>query len=43
MDMGATGGDSDPVYHYHSDYDSYHWMKTFGDPEFLAHKSMTQV
>ncbi|KAJ8121024.1 hypothetical protein ONZ43_g2424 [Nemania bipapillata] len=42
IDMGANGGDNDPVYHYHSNYDSYHWMSTFGDPEFLAHKYMTK-
>ena len=26
IDMGAGGGPTDPVYHYHSSYDSYHWM-----------------
>lgn len=41
--MGADGGPDDPIYHYHSNYDSYHWMATLGDPGFLAHKSMTQV
>ncbi|KAK3717384.1 hypothetical protein LTR37_005773 [Vermiconidia calcicola] len=45
IDMGAGGDPSefrDPIYHYHSNYDSYHWMSTYGDPEFLAHKSMGQ-
>ncbi|KAI1737237.1 N-acetylated-alpha-linked acidic dipeptidase-like protein 2 [Xylaria scruposa] len=42
IDMGASGGELDPVYHYHSNYDSYHWMSNFGDPEFLAHKYMTK-
>ncbi|KAI0174270.1 glutamate carboxypeptidase II [Pestalotiopsis sp. NC0098] len=42
LDIGASGFDEDPIYHYHSNYDSYHWMTTFGDPGFLAHKSMTQ-
>ncbi|KAJ8127074.1 hypothetical protein O1611_g6562 [Lasiodiplodia mahajangana] len=42
IDMGANGGSDDPVYHYHSNYDSYHWMSTFGDPEFLAHKYMSK-
>lgn len=32
IDMGAGGGPNDPVYPYHSNYDSYHWMATFGDP-----------
>ncbi|KAI1130255.1 N-acetylated-alpha-linked acidic dipeptidase-like protein 2 [Nemania abortiva] len=42
IDMGANGGDTDPVYHYHSNYDSYHWMSNFGDPEFLAHQYMSK-
>lgn len=24
----------DAIYHYHSNYDSFHWMKHFGDPSF---------
>ena len=31
-----------PVYHYHSNYDSYHWMTTYGDPNFRTHKVMGQ-
>ncbi|KAI1382025.1 glutamate carboxypeptidase [Hypoxylon crocopeplum] len=42
IDMGASGDAADPIYHYHSNFDSYHWMSTFGDPGFLAHKSMSQ-
>lgn len=42
IDMGAGGGPNDPVYHYHSNYDSYHWMATFGDPGFRTHKAMGQ-
>ncbi|KAI0130263.1 glutamate carboxypeptidase [Xylariales sp. AK1849] len=42
IDVGASGTDLDPVYHYHSNYDSYHWMTKYGDPGFLAHKSMAQ-
>lgn len=41
--MGSGGGPDDPVYHYHSNYDSYHWMATYGDPGFLSHQSMAQV
>lgn len=40
--MGSDQGPTDPIYHYHSDYDSYHWMSTFGDPGFLTHKNMGQ-
>jgi hypothetical protein len=42
MDMGSDAGPGDPVYHYHSNYDSYYWMSNFGDPGFLQHKSMGQ-
>ena len=42
IDMGSDPGPTDPVYHYHSDYDSWHWMSTFGDPGFLVHKAMGQ-
>ena len=41
--MGSDPGPEDPVYHYHSNYDSYHWMAKFGDPGFTTHKSMAQV
>ncbi|KAF2748982.1 glutamate carboxypeptidase 2 [Sporormia fimetaria CBS 119925] len=42
IDMGAGGGPGDPIYPYHSNYDSYHWMDTFGDPGFVHHKAMGQ-
>ncbi|KAF2836081.1 glutamate carboxypeptidase II [Patellaria atrata CBS 101060] len=42
LDVGAGGSPTDPIWHYHSDYDSYHWMSTFGDPGFLYHKAMGQ-
>jgi N-acetylated-alpha-linked acidic dipeptidase len=42
IDLGAGGGPNDPVYHYHSNYDSYHWMETFGDPGFHTHKAIGQ-
>ncbi|KAI0160242.1 N-acetylated-alpha-linked acidic dipeptidase-like protein 2 [Xylariaceae sp. FL1272] len=42
IDVSANPGDDDAVYHYHSNYDSFHWMTKFGDPEFLAHKYMAQ-
>jgi N-acetylated-alpha-linked acidic dipeptidase len=42
IDMGAGGGPDDPVYPYHSNYDSYHWMEKFGDPGFHTHKAMGQ-
>jgi N-acetylated-alpha-linked acidic dipeptidase len=42
IDMGSGGGPNDPVYPYHSNYDSYAWMERFGDPGFHTHKSMGQ-
>ncbi|KAF2725728.1 Zn-dependent exopeptidase [Polychaeton citri CBS 116435] len=43
IDMGSENElNQDPVYHYHSNYDSYHWMAAIGDPEFLVHKAMGQ-
>lgn len=40
LDMGAGGGPTDAIYHYHSNYDSYHWMSTFGDVGYNTHKVM---
>lgn len=44
LDFGF-GGESktSPVYQYHSNYDSYHWMSEFGDPGFVYHKAMAQI
>lgn len=43
IDMGFKGGPTDPVYQYHSNYDSFHWMETYGDPGFKYHKAMAQL
>ncbi|KAH8780867.1 glutamate carboxypeptidase II [Diaporthe sp. PMI_573] len=42
VDVGSSGGANDAVYHYHSNYDSYHWMTAYGDPGFVVHKAMGQ-
>ncbi|KAI7915693.1 glutamate carboxypeptidase 2 [Pyricularia oryzae] len=42
LDTGSSGHSGDPIWHYHSNYDSYHWMSTFGDPGFLVHAAMGQ-
>lgn len=42
VDLGAGNGPDDPVYHYHSNYDSYAWMVKYGDPEFAIHVAMGQ-
>ncbi|KAI9801856.1 MAG: hypothetical protein M1833_002170 [Piccolia ochrophora] len=43
VDMGFTGSKSDPVYHYHSNYDSFDWMNRFGDPDWHYHVTITKV
>ncbi|KAF2762514.1 Zn-dependent exopeptidase [Pseudovirgaria hyperparasitica] len=42
VDMGAGGGGNDPVYPYHSNYDTYHWMTTYGDPGYHVHAAVGQ-
>ncbi|KAF4978622.1 hypothetical protein FZEAL_5025 [Fusarium zealandicum] len=42
LDTGSSGGVDDPIWHYHSNYDTYHWMSTFGDPGFSVHASQGQ-
>ncbi|KAI1334077.1 hypothetical protein F5Y15DRAFT_315907 [Xylariaceae sp. FL0016] len=44
LDFGfGAERDGAPVYHYHSNYDSHHWMSEFGDPGFVYHKGMAQL
>ncbi|KAK8061425.1 PA domain-containing protein [Apiospora phragmitis] len=44
LDFGFGGyGPDSPIYQYHSNYDSYHWMSEFGDPKFAYHKTMAQI
>ncbi|CUS07819.1 unnamed protein product [Tuber aestivum] len=43
IDFGFGSGPKDPVYHYHSNYDSYTWMATWGDPYFTHHSAMAQI
>ena len=41
MDSGGfTSTLSDPVYHYHSVYDSERWQEVYGDPGFVKHVRM---
>lgn len=42
IDIGSDGGKTDPIYHYHSNYDSYAWMSNFGDPGFKLHTAIGQ-
>lgn len=42
VDMGFGGGKDSPIYHYHSNYDSYHWMEKYGDKGFVFHNLMAK-
>ncbi|KAF3349474.1 membrane protein [Verticillium dahliae] len=42
LDVGSGGGPTDPIWPYHSNYDTYHWMATLGDPGFHVHASQGQ-
>lgn len=39
IDMGFRG----PPYPYHSCYDNFEWMSTYGDPNFEYHKTIAQI
>ncbi|KAK4894168.1 hypothetical protein LTR27_007534 [Elasticomyces elasticus] len=43
IDVGFGAGGNDPVYHYHSNYDSFHWMETYGDPGWLYHVTIAKI
>ncbi|RDL31053.1 Glutamate carboxypeptidase II [Venustampulla echinocandica] len=42
LDFSMQGSRGDPVYHYHSNYDSYHWMTKYGDKDFVSHTAAGQ-
>lgn len=42
-DLGFGPSKASPVYHYHSNYDSFHWMATFGDADWAHHIAITKV
>jgi N-acetylated-alpha-linked acidic dipeptidase len=42
-DMSFRRGHDDPVYHYHSVFDSEHWMETFGSVGFKRHVAIAQA
>ncbi|KAH9862870.1 hypothetical protein J1614_010963 [Plenodomus biglobosus] len=43
IDMGFGFGPKSPVYHYHSNYDSFDWMERFGDTNFDHHATIAKV
>ncbi|KAL1794631.1 hypothetical protein ACET3X_006447 [Alternaria dauci] len=40
LDFGMDASRESPVYHYHSNYDSYRWMKSMVDPDFGIHATV---
>jgi len=42
LQMGFSGTASDPVYHYHSVFDSERWMEVYGDPGFTRHVAVAK-
>lgn len=43
VSLGFERGPSDPVYQYHSNYDSFDWMRRFGDPGWHYHLATTRI
>lgn len=43
LDLGFSATAKDPVYHYHSNYDSFHWMATMQDPGFKLHNAVAKL
>lgn len=43
VSFGFTGGKTYPVYHYHSNYDSFDWMRRFGDPGWQYHVTTAKL
>jgi N-acetylated-alpha-linked acidic dipeptidase len=43
MDFGYGTGPGDAVYHYHSNFDSFHWMDKYGDPGWLHQVAIAKL
>ena len=43
LSMGFGGSKEAPVYHYHSNYDSFYWMDTYGDPGWHYHATIARL
>ncbi|KAJ6151584.1 Glutamate carboxypeptidase [Penicillium chermesinum] len=43
LDFGFGRGENDPVYPYHSNYDSFAWMERFGDKDFAYHATAAKL
>ncbi|KAL8731879.1 MAG: hypothetical protein Q9166_003163 [cf. Caloplaca sp. 2 TL-2023] len=43
IDLRFTRGPNSSIYHYHSNYDSFHWMDTYGDKGWHYHTTMAKI
>ncbi|KAL8943175.1 MAG: hypothetical protein Q9216_001229 [Gyalolechia sp. 2 TL-2023] len=43
MDQSFQRAANDPVYHYHSNFDSFHWMEKFGDSHWQHHTTAAKI
>ncbi|KAJ5543341.1 Peptidase M28 [Penicillium sp. DV-2018c] len=43
LDFGFGRSSDDPVYHYHSNYDSFAWMEKYGDKGFHYHEACAKL
>lgn len=43
LDLGFHADRTAPVYHYHSNYDSFYWMEKYGDPDFQYHITISKI
>ena len=43
IDLGFGPSDESAVYHYHSNYDSFHWMENYGDAGWHYHVAIAKV
>jgi N-acetylated-alpha-linked acidic dipeptidase len=43
LDLGFSAGSNDPVYHYHSNYDSFTWMDHYGDSQWHYHVTIAKI
>lgn len=42
-DISHVSDEGTAIYHYHSNYDSFHWMEKYGDPGFHYHATMAKI
>ncbi|KAE8370125.1 hypothetical protein BDV27DRAFT_140790 [Aspergillus caelatus] len=43
VDFGFSRGPKDPIFPYHSLFDTYSWMEQYGDPGFAHHVATTKI